>query len=198
MVNKQTMSTGFAESAEQQGSCFYILIFSECSKPWAIWITGSQEKHPRLCQLLGGSARPESRSCVLFWQEILWTLFEKLFIFQGTSGIIKRWACISWGQIEEATAADGNQTQDQASLKHDLRNGHVSTAGTKSGNSGYCYFGDHRLEPKVIRIRRQKSTQIALQVFGWHHNSATVFRLLRQCMGLQLQILKPSQFYERL
>ena len=35
----------------------------------------------------------------------------------------------------------------------------------------------------------------------WHHNSATIFRTVRQCMGLmmsQLRIFEPGQFSERL
>ena len=42
--------------------------------------------------------------------------------------------------------------------------------------------------------------KVALKVPGWHHSSATIFRLVRQYMGLitsQPEFFESGQFYER-
>ena len=35
-----------------------------------------------------------------------------------------------------------------------------------------------------------KQTHFALKVLGWHHNSDTIFRQVRRCMGLKCQIFR--------
>ena len=45
---------------------------------------------------------------------------------------------------------------------------------------------------KVGRSWKSKQTQLALKMLWWHHNSATIFRPVRQCMWLMRSPLRIS------
>ena len=55
--------------------------------------------------------------------------------------------------------------------------------------SSHWLFQSNLYQSKLNSVghsRKRQQTQFALKVPRWHHNSATIFRLVRQCMGLMI------------